>query len=104
MRTWFSTVVLAILVTGPVTSSVAICAEGSTPSFRVADDAGGSVDQTEASCAKQYDALVAQAKAALARGDRKAASDLIVAAQNQYRQCQDQDDDSDESDVALNSR
>ncbi len=80
----FGTMVLfgAVLAVVSIASLPRVCAEGPNNSVAAQSRDGSS-------CADQYNALLGQAKASLAEGDRGAAINSLLAAKVQIRRCQE---------------
>ena len=74
----------AILATGAL-SLPRICAEGSNGSVPAES-------RDSSSCTDRFNALLAQARASLVKGDRGAAINSLIAARGKLRTCQEQEE------------
>lgn len=77
---------------GTIASLPCVCAK---------DTIASSVAAGTGTCSDRYNALVANAKAALAKGDQPAALHGLLAARSQLRSCEERDNDSATGAVAI---
>jgi hypothetical protein len=83
---------------GTIASLPCVCAKDTIDAWSVSAGATGT-------CSDRYNALIANAKAALAKGDQPAALHGLIAAKKQLRSCEERDHDSatGAAAIALNS-
>ena len=75
----------SVLAIGSIAGLPRLCAEG--------PDGSAAAEAHDApSCTDRFNALLAQAKASLVKGDRVAAINSLVAAKGQLRTCQEQEE------------
>jgi len=79
---------------GTIASLPCVCAEDAVDAWSASAGATGT-------CGDRYNALIAEAKAALTKGDRQAALHGLVAARSQLRACEERDNDSATGAVAI---
>jgi len=79
---------------GTIASLPCVCAKDTIDAWSVSAGATGT-------CSDRYNALIANAKAALAKGDQQAALHGLLAARSQLRSCEERDNDSATGAVAI---
>ena len=94
MRSVSSLVFALTLAFGTVASLPCVCAKDTIDAWSAA---GGATD----TCGDRYNALIAEAKAALTKGDQHAALHGLLAARSQLRSCEERDHDSATGVVAI---
>ena len=92
MRRVYSLVFALAFSAGTVASLPCVCAKDTIDAV-----SAGATD----TCGDRYNALIAQAKAALAKGDRHAAIHELLAAKSQLRVCEERDHDNATGVVAI---
>ncbi len=98
MRSVSSLLFVLAFSAGTIASLPCVCAKDTIDAWSVSTGATGT-------CSDRYNALIANAKAALAKGDQHAALHGLLAARSQLRSCEERDNDSatDAVAIALNS-
>jgi hypothetical protein len=94
MRTGTTLLVATILAVGSIVSLPRLFAEGP-------DGSAGAASPDSSSCADRFNALLAQAKASLVKGNRGAAINSLVAARIQLHTCQEQEERNSTAAVAV---
>ena len=94
MRTVVSLVFALALGAGAIVGLPRMCGEDT---FDAWSASGGA----QATCGDQYNALVAEAKAALSKGNQRAALRGLLAARSQLRSCEKRENDSATGAVAI---
>ncbi len=79
---------------GTIASLPCVCAKDTIDAWSVSTGATGT-------CSDRYNALIADAKRALAKGDQHAALHGLLAARSQLRSCEERDNDSATGAVAI---
>jgi hypothetical protein len=80
---------------GTIASLPCVCAKDTIDAWSVSGIA------TTVTCTDRYNALIAEAKAALSKGDQHAALRGLIAARSQLRSCEERDHDSATGVVAI---
>ena len=86
-----------ILAVGSIASLPRLCAEG--PDRSAAVGAAGLPDNS--SCTDRFNALLAQAKVSLVKGNRSAAINSLIAARIQLHTCQEEEERNSTASVAV---
>jgi len=95
MRKVVVSLVLALAVSaGTIAGLPRVCGEDTIDAW----SASGGANQT---CGDRYNALIAEAKAALSKGDQQAALRGLLAARSQLRSCEERENDSATGAVAI---
>jgi hypothetical protein len=94
MRTGTTLLVATILAVGSIVSLPRLFAEGP-------DGSAAAASPDSSSCADRFNALLAQAKASLVKGNRGAAINSLVAARIQLHTCQEQEERNSTAAVAV---
>jgi hypothetical protein len=82
------------LVVGSIASLPRVCAEGP-------DGSVAAVSPDSSSCTDRFNALLAQAKVSLVKGDRSAAINSLIAARSQLHTCQEEEERNSTASVAV---
>ena len=94
MRRVISLVFAIALGAGTIAGLPRVCGEDTIDAWSAS---GGAKD----TCGDRYNALVAEAKAALSKGDQRAALHGLLAARSQLRSCEERENDSATGAVAI---
>ena len=91
----FTSLVFAFaLVVGSIASLPRVCAEGP-------DRSAALVPPDSSSCTDRFNALLAQAKVSLVKGNRSAAINSLIAARSQLHTCQEEEERNSTASVAV---
>lgn len=85
MRIGTTILFATVLAVGSIASLPRLCAEGP-------DGTVPAASRDSSSCADRFNALLAQAKASLVKGNRGAAINSLIAARTQLHSCQEQEE------------
>jgi hypothetical protein len=94
MRRFSSFLFALAFSAGTIASLPCVCAKDTIDAWTVSDSGPGT-------CSDRYNALIASAKAALAKGDQPAALHGLIAARSQLRSFEERDNDSATGAVAI---